>query len=401
MSSPKMNFTKKILKNGLTVLHEKRDVPVTTVMLAAKYGAAYETAKEKGISHFMEHLCFKGTPTRNSKQIVAELESLGGMPNAFTSEELTAYYVKLPSNHLEKAMDVIFDVFFNATFPEEEFEKESTVILEEKKMYEDSPRHHVMDRLKKELYEEPFGISIIGTEETIKSTTTNSVKEKHKKHYFPENSILSVVGNNSFEEVVELAEKLTPKIKGEFPKAPEIRTINKISNEKRENLSQTNLAIGFHLPNKSQKDKSAAEIFSTILGSGMSSRLFTEVREKRGLVYTIKTMPDIGREFAYLMIFAGTSPDKTKEVIEICLEEFKKMENVTKEELETAKTQLIGNRSVDNEGSSEVALGLVLEEIEGDAKDYYNFKNNIDKVTLEDIKEISKISNHSIFTLRP
>ena len=118
-----MKFQKKILDNGLTILHEKRDVPVTTVMLAAKYGGAYESVEEKGMAHFMEHLCFKGTEKRTVKQIAEEVEKVGGDLNAFTHEEITAYHVKLPSDKLDVAMDVIFDVFFNASFPEEEVEK--------------------------------------------------------------------------------------------------------------------------------------------------------------------------------------------------------------------------------------------------------------------------------------
>ncbi|MCH7850639.1 MAG: insulinase family protein [Nanoarchaeota archaeon] len=396
-----MEFNKKVMSSGLTVLHEKRDVQVTTVMLAAKYGAAYETAEEKGISHFMEHLCFKGTPTRTTREISAELENLGGMPNAFTSEEVTAYYVKLPSVHLKTAMDVIFDIYFNATFPEIELKKESQVILEEMKMYRDNPRAHVMDKIKTELYAEPFGISIIGTEKTIKSTTREKIYEKHKEMYSPKNSILCVVGNNSFEEVLELAEKLTIKSDGETPKVQTIELKNSKMDEKRNGLGQTNVAIGFHFPFENKSGRFAGEIFSTILGSGMSSRLFTEVREKRGLVYSIKSMLDLGKNFGYLMIVAGTDPSKTDEVKKICLEEYSKMENITEQELKDAKIQLIGNRSVDNEGSSEVAVGLVLEEINGDANNYYNFEKNINEVTLDQVKELSKKVDHSIFTLGP
>ena len=129
-----MKFSKKVLDNGLMVLHEKRDVPVTTVMLAVKYGAAYEKGEEKGMAHFMEHLCFKGTEKRTVEEIAREVESVGGILNAFTHEEVTAYHVKLPSKHLEIAMDVIFDVFFNASFPEEEVEKEANVVCEEIKI---------------------------------------------------------------------------------------------------------------------------------------------------------------------------------------------------------------------------------------------------------------------------
>jgi len=396
-----MEFNKKVLSNGLTVLHEKRDISVTTVMLAAKYGAAYETAEEKGISHFMEHLCFKGTPTRTTRQIAAEVENVGGILNAFTSEEVTAYHVKLPSIHLSKAMNVIFDIFFNANFPEEEFSKESQVILEELKMYRDNPRAHVMDQIKEKLYKAPFGMPIIGTEETIRSTTREKVYEKHKKMYVPKNSILCVVGNNTFEEVLNLAEELTVEKEGESHEIPKIEFKEEKEKEKRESLGQTNIAIGFHFPFENKKEKSAGEVFSTILGSGMSSRLFTEVREKRGLVYSVRSMLDAGKNYRYLMILAGTDPSKEEEVKKICLEEYSKMENITDEELKNAKVQLMGNRNVDNEGSSEVAVGLILEEINGNAEDYYKFEENINSVNLEEVKNLSKKTTHSIFSLGP
>jgi len=275
-----MKFYKKILKNGLTVLFEKRDVPVTTVMLAVKYGAAYESSDEKGMAHFMEHLCFKGTKKRNSKQIAEEVEGVGGDLNAFTHEEITAYHVRLPSAHLSTAMDVIFDIFFNASFPEEEFKKEANVICEEIKMYKDNPRMHVLDEIKKNLYEKPFGDFIAGSQEGVRSMTRDVLFKKHREIYVPQNSVLCVVGNNDFDEVVSLAESMTIERSGNNYEVPEIRKRTNISSEKREGLEQTNLAIGFHFPCSSEDGKYVAELFSEILGSGMSSKLFTEVREK-------------------------------------------------------------------------------------------------------------------------
>ena len=203
-----VKFSKIKLKNGLTVLHEKRDVSVTTVMLGVKYGSAYESEKEKGIAHFIEHLCFKGTKKRNTKQIAFELEKVGGILNAFTAEEETAYHVKLPSEHLELAMDVIFDIFFNPLFPEEEVKKEANVICEEIKMYHDNPRAHVFEQIKKGLYKYPFGMFGAGTQENVRGMTRQQLFDKHREIYSPGNSVLVVVGNNEFEEVVKFAEKI-------------------------------------------------------------------------------------------------------------------------------------------------------------------------------------------------
>ena len=396
-----MEFNKKVLENGLTILHEKRDVHVTTIMLSVKYGSAYETEAEKGMAHFMEHLCFKGTEKRTVNQIAEEVEKVGGILNAFTSEEITAYHVKLPSEHLEIAADVIFDVFFNASFPEEEVAKEAKVICEEIKMYRDNPRAHVFEKIKSLLYEKPFGMFIAGSEEGVCGMSREMLFNKHRQMYVPKNSVLTVVGNNDFEEVVKLAEKFSVEREGKSHEIPEIKKTILKDSEKRENLSQSNLALGIHFPLASDDDRYSAEIFSAILGQGMSSKLFREVREKRGLVYGVKTDLDSGKNYGYLVIWAGTDPGNVEEVENVCLEEFSKMKNVTEEELEAAKVQVIGNRHVENEGSSNVAVGLTLEEFSEKAEDYYDYSKKINEVTLEDVHSFANKTEFARFNLGP
>ena len=328
------------LSNGMTILFEKREVPVTTVMLAAKYGSAYETEEEKGIAHFIEHLCFKGTEKRTTEEIAANLEKVGGILNAHTSEEETAYHVKLPSRHLELAMDVIFDIFFNPKFPEEEVKKEANVICEEIKMYYDNPRARVVEQIKGCLYEKPFGIFGAGTEETVRSMTREQLLKKHREIYCPENAILSVVGNNDFEEIKRFAEKFSVERNCKKESVKEIKLKNEVRKESRD-LQQANLTIGFHFPKLNDKDRYAADVFSAILGEGMSSKLFTEVREKRGLAYAVKTDTDLGKNYSYMIIYIGTEKEKTEEVIKICLDEFRKMKNISEKELEDGKKQVI------------------------------------------------------------
>jgi predicted Zn-dependent peptidase len=396
-----MEFKKKVLGNGLTILHEKRDVPVTTVMLAVKYGAEYESAEEKGIAHFIEHLCFKGTEKRTAKEIAGEVEKLGGDLNAFTHEEITAYHVKIPSEHLGVAMDVIFDIFFNASFPEEEVQKEGNVICEEIKMYRDNPRAHVLDQIKDSLYKSPFGMFIAGTQETVRGISRKKLFEKHRSLYVPKNSILCVVGNNEFEDVLKLANSLVVERKGVEGVSPKINLRIAQNKEKRGDVHQTNLALGFHFPKLSEKKRYAAEVFSAILGEGLSSRLVTEVREKRGLVYAIKTELDLGRNYGYMVLWAGTDPSKSDEVISVSLEEFSKMKNITQKELDDAKVQVIGNSKIESESSRDVAMNLILEEISGDARKYYDYEKNIMAVTLADIRSLADTTEFSSFSLGP
>ena len=394
-----MKFNKKKLKSGLTVLHEKRDVPVTTVMLATKFGSAYETKEEKGIAHFIEHLCFKGTKKRTTRQIAFELEKVGGNLNAFTSEEATAYHVKLPSEHLELATDVIFDIFFNPIFPEQEIKKEASVICEEIKMYNDDPMRHAINKIKECLYKEPFGMFSAGIPENIKKMTREQLIEIHEQIYCPENAILCVVGNNDFSEVVKFAEKFCVDRKFSEKKMPKIESMIKKEEEKRPNLQQANLVLGFHFPSAKEKQRYVSEVFSVILGQGMSSKLFTEVREKRGLVYGVKTFLEEGEDYGYLIIWAGTDNKNSKKVIDICLKEFGKMKSLTEQELEDGKKQVIGNYHVGTESSENTALGLIFEEVFGKAEDYYNFEKNIKKVGLKDIQKLASKTEYSSFVL--
>jgi len=396
-----MKFQKKILPNGLTVLFEKRDVPVTTVMLATRYGAMYESVEEKGIAHFIEHLCFKGTEKRNVKQIAEEVERVGGDLNAFTHEEVTAYHVKLPSEHLGIAMDVIFDIFFNASFPEAEVKKEGNVICEEIKMYHDNPRAHVLDRIKMNLYDGAAGMFIGGTQEGVKGMTREQLFKRHREVYVPSNSVLCVVGNNNFEEILRIASKLSGCRGSGCRGVGEIEKRSVKDSEKRDGVQQTNLAMGFHFPYSGESGRYAAEVFCTILGQGMSSKLFSEVREKRGLVYGVKTELDLGKNYGYMVIWAGTDKEKEKDVVNICLKEFGKMGEISEEELASAKIRVVGNRGVESEGSNETAVNLIMEELSGDAEDYYDYEAKINAVTLDDIKKLASIGEFASFSLGP
>ena len=194
--------------------------------------------------------------------------------NAFTHEEITAYHVKLPSEHLEIAVDVISDIFFNASFPEKEIAKEANVICEEIKMYRDNPRSHVLEQIKNNLYVKPFGIFLAGKDEVVKKMTREQLLKRHREVYVPSNSIFCVVGNNSFEEVVSLAEKYCVEREGEQKDVPEIKLHSLKSEERRQGIQQTNLALGFHFPFLKDSERYSAELFLTILGQGMSSKLF-------------------------------------------------------------------------------------------------------------------------------
>lgn len=396
-----MRFTKKILKNGLVILHEKRDVPVTTVVLTSKFGAAYESEKEKGISHIIEHMCFKGTKKRRAEQISSEIEKLGGVLNAFTHEEVTMFHAKLPSKNIGVAMDVLFDIYFNSVFLGMEIEREKKVICEEIKMRRDNPRAYVCDRLKQNLFGKPFGMNISGDEASVMNATRDDLINKHRKFYCPANSILCVVGNNDIREILEFVNEFDFPQNGKMEKLKEVKRLNLFSDEKRDGIEQANVGIGFHFPIGTSKERYAAEIFNGILGEGMSSRLFLEVREKKGLVYSIKSELDLGNRYGYLIIYAGTSKNKVKEVIDICINEFKKMKIISSKDLDDAKNKLIGDRLINSEGCEESAINLIMEEILGGARNYYDFEKKFRAVSLKDIKNLARNYKYSYAILSP
>lgn len=395
-----VEFKRVKLKNGLTILHEKRELSVTTVMLAAKFGAAYESEKEKGISHFLEHMCFKGTERRSAKQISSEIERLGGIINAFTGEEVTNFHVKLPSEHLETAMDVLFDLYFNSSFQEEEIKRESRVVCEEIKMHKDHPRMFVLTKIKELLYKKPFGLPIAGNEKNVLGFDRKILLKKRNEMYVPENTILCVVGNNSTEEIVKFAEKFCENRAGK--KVVLEKSVGQLKDlfEKRKGIEQANVALGIRVP-FSEKERCAVDIFNVIFGEGMSSKLFLEVREKRGLVYTVMSEVTDGKEYGYMMIYLGCDKKNIEVAKKVCIDEFKKMGEISEEELNDAKEQLIGNFRISAEASEESANELVSEEINFSAEKYYEYEKDIRSVRLEDVRKIAKLDGFVSAILSP
>jgi len=398
-----IEFQRKILKNGMTVLFEKRDLPVVSVAFAVRNGGVNEFAEEKGISHFIEHMLYKGTPTRNTKKIAEEIEKNGGELNGFTDEEITAYWCKMPARHLKIALEVLSDMIKNPLFDEKELEKERKVIFEEIKMRKDSPRVYVLDEIKNYLYESPFGPSLIGTEKTMDSIDKNKIVNSFKKIYTPNNMILCIVGNANFEEIIQFIENNFSEIKGDIPQI-EVKLRNESRTEKRKGIDQANLIFAYHSPLADDEKNYAAQVLSTLMAGGMSSRLFSEIREKRNLAYAVKGEASINKKFSYSIIYIGTTKENLEMVKKLILEEFEKVVNNLEEfELNQIKDQLIGNYQISMEDSQNQMVNLLLSEIHGDASEFYEFEKKISEVKLEDVKELAKnaVEKYSFFALVP
>lgn len=399
----KSNFKRKVLENGMTILFEKRDLPVVSVAFAVRNGGINESMEEKGISHFIEHMLYKGTPTRNLKKIAGEIEKNGGVLNGFTSEEITAYWCKMPSKYINVALDVLSDIIKNPLFDEKELEKERKVIFEEIKMRTDRPNIYVFDEIQKNLYDGTLSVDVIGTHESMNSIDRKKIVEKFKQIYQPNNIIFCVVGNADFKEIVKFVEDNFSNEKGEIPEQKfDLKNESKI--EKRKGIDQANLVFAYHVALAEDNKNYSARVLSALMAEGMSSRLFSEIREKRNLAYSIMGGAEINKRFGYNFIYIGTMKENVEKVKKLILEEFEKVaKDLDEKELSEIKNQIVGQYQINMEDSQGQMINLLVSEIQGNAEEFYEFEKNIKGVKLEDVKELAKKATEkfSFFALVP
>ncbi len=393
------DFYRKKLDNGVTVIFERREIPVVSVASSVKFGAQYEKEDVKGISHFIEHLVFKGTKNRKVTDIPKEIESRGGIINAFTGEDVTCYWNKLPSNYFNLGADISRDLVLNPLFESKALERERKVILEEIKMYIDNPGSYVLEKIKEMLYKKPFNMSIAGTLKTVSFLSREKIIELFNSIYSTNNLVFTVVGRADFKEVLKEAKKF-PKTKKNISYIPIISSNGNFV-KKRKGIDQAHEALGFHMPKLTDKNRYAAEIFDNILGGGMSSRLFQEVREKRGLCYAIRSNLEQSKDYSYESIYVGTVREKVSEVKAIILKEIKKLKNLNKSDLEEAKERLIGLKEINKERSEASMFELLQEEIGGNAENYYRYEKNISRVNLNEVRALSNLKGYSFVALLP
>ncbi len=395
-----MDFLRKKLKNGITVIMEKREQEVVALSITNRFGAAYEESKIKGIAHFIEHLLFTGTEKRTHEDISREIEKKGGILNAFTSHEVTSYWFKLPSGHVFAGLDILIDMLNNSTFNEEKFEKEKKVILEEIKMYHDSPQHYVFEMIEQNMFEKPFGDLVIGNKESVSALSRDFVYNYWKENYSSENFIVTIVGNADFEKVCDYLENAF-KPKNKKLGIKEIKLKNSETVEEREGIDQAHFVFGVHSPLPNEDDYYALEVLDAYLANGMSSRLFLEIREKRGLAYSVNSSLNSEKNYSNYLIYVGTKKESIDEVKEIILKEFEGVQNMKEKDLEEAKERLIGLKKVRSEESSRVMNALMFSELVDKAEDYYDYENKIRNVKLDDIKRLAKIKEYSSAAIVP
>lgn len=386
----------------MCVIYERRELPLVALSITNPFGAVYEDSEVKGIAHFIEHLVFTGTKTRTHEDISREIEKKGGILNAFTAQDVTSFWFKLPSEHVFSGLDIITDIINNPVFAKEKFEKEKKVVIEEIKMYHDMPQKHVFDLLEANLYKKPFGEGIAGSAKTVGALKRDFVMDYFKRVYTGKGYIVTIVGNVDFEKVCSyLEEKFKPIDR--VLKLPNIEKWNKHSVEKRPGIDQAQFVLGFHAPMFIDKEYYDLAVLDAYLAKGMSSKLFLEIREKRGLAYTVKGSLATEKNYSYYSIYVGTTKEAVPEVKELILQGFRDVEKMTEEDLQEAKEMLVGLRKISSEESSDVMNELMYYEIISKAEDYYEYEKKIREVSLAGVKKIALngLKNYSTAAIVP
>ncbi len=387
-------FIKEHLVNNIPVVMEVlKNMRSVVLGVWVKVGARNEMPEKNGISHFLEHMFFKGTKRRNVKDIAIEIDSLGGELNAFTSRETTTFYVKLLDEYLEKGIDLLSDIFCYSVFPEEEIEKEKKIIKEEIKTIEDSPDDYIHDLFNHTIWGNTgLGQSVLGKRETISSFTRDDIINHIRNYYGIENIVISCAGNFEPEKLIKLLNKNFINVrKGSISAKTNITEFRNRVELYRKELSEAHLCIGIQgLPQSSEK-RYELFLLNTILGAGVSSRLFQEIREKRGLAYTIYSFLALYFDTGLWGIYAGVSRKNVTEVIDLILKEIynlKKTINV--KEFKRAKNQLKGNIMLSLESSSNRMNNIARQEIYYGK--YYSPKEVIQKIDAVNIDKVRKLA---------
>jgi predicted Zn-dependent peptidase len=394
-----MKFQKHTLPNGVRIIVvPAHDNPSATVMVACETGSNYESKKENGLSHFLEHMLFKGTTARPTAfSVSSELDAVGAESNAFTSSEVTGYHAKSEKRHWKKLLEVISDIYLNPAFQTAEIEKERGVIIQEIGMYQDLPHRHVWDLFSKLAYSNtPAGRSIIGPKENIRRFSRQDFLAFHRKHYVSSKTIVAIAGDVAPKAAIEEVEKifglLSPVERREKDKVVEKQKRSGFLLEKKK-TDQTHMVMGFRGYDAKDRRSIVATLLMGILGDGMSSRLFQRLREEMGACYYVRTQYEALTDHGMATIATGINPKRAEEVVRAILDECRRMtyEKVSEKELQKGKDYLASHMYMALETTDALAGFYIGEEItQGEARNPQELEKEVRGVTAEEIMEVAK-----------
>ncbi len=393
-----MKFKKTTLLNGLRVITVPTKSPAVMVLVMVETGSNYETKEQNGLSHFLEHMCFKGTKKRPSAGIISkELDTLGATNNAFTGNEYTGYYAKASRKHFKKLTEIISDLYLNPTVPAKDLEIERGVILQEISMYEDLPQRKVWEVLYKLVYGDiPAGRPVIGPASNIKKFTRNEFVNYRNKHYVAGKTLFVVAGDVSEKDVVSEAKKYFSSLP-RANKSPKLPTKDKQISPKllieKKKTDQTHMVMALRSFAANNKRLPVLNVIGGILGRGMSSRLFTRLRDQMGACYYVRAENDVYTDHGLFAISTGINASRAEEVTKVLVEECKRLtqELVSKEELDKVKEQRVGTLYMGLETADALAEFYADQEVlTHRLKNPTQIEKEIRKVTAKEVMKVAK-----------
>ena len=389
-------YRKTTLANGLRIVSES--IPyMSSVSLGifAGTGSRHETPAEQGVSHFIEHLMFKGTHRRSAKDIAEMVDDVGGQLNAATDRENTCYYIQVLPEHLSLGMDILSDMLLNSKFADVDVEKERQVVLEEISLYEDSPDELIHDLHMNSLWPgHALGRNILGTRETIAAMNRQAIIDYRMRHYVPDNLVIAAAGNLTHEQLVELSQLYWADVSGKSQTVVDLTptfVAARLLQEK--DIEQLHVCLGTPGVAHDSPQYYASHVLNTILGGGVSSRLFQSIREDRGLAYSVCSYPSSFRDTGLMTIYAGVSPENSREVIEITnaiLSDIR-LNGVRPDEIKRAKEQLKAGLMFSMESSASRMSRVGRAEIS--SREYLSPEKlaaKVDAVSLEQLFELAQ-----------
>ncbi len=397
MTKEVRNIRRQKLSNGLTVITEQmQHIRSASIGIWLQTGSRDEDQEWNGISHFIEHMVFKGTKHRTAEEIARQVDSIGGNMDAFTAKECICFNVKVLDEHVPTALDILSDLVLNPVFDATDIARERGVIMEEIKMDEDNPDYLVHEIFTQNFWKgHPLGRPILGTKETVKRFERDSVLDAYAHRFAPGNIIVSAAGNLNHDQFVELVkakfEHMKPMSNGFHSQEP--KTFSRIILRNKKALEQVQLCIGVPAHPIAHEKRHAGYILSTVLGGGMSSRLFQNIRERQGLAYSIYSDLNPYRDTGCLAVYAGTSLTSAAKVVQSVVQEFRKLKSdpVPEEELRRAKAQLKGSLMLSLESSTSRMSNLARQEMYFDR--FYDLDELIERIEAVTVEDLANLAN--------
>jgi predicted Zn-dependent peptidase len=391
------SIRREVMLNGLTLITEEmKHIRSISIGIWIKTGSRDEDRQWNGISHFVEHMVFKGTQRRSAEEIARQVDSIGGNIDAFTAKECVSFSMKVLDEHLPIALDVLSDLVLNPVFDDQDITRERGVILEEIKMDEDNPDYLVHEIFTQNFWKDhPLGRPILGTRDTVKRFERTPVVDFYGQRFIPGNVIITAAGNLNHQRFVELVakhfEKMKPASNGFHSAPPKI--VPKIILKNKKSLEQVQICVGVPSYPITHEKRHSSYILNTLLGGGMSSRLFQNIRERQGLAYAIYSDLNPYRDTGCLSIYAGTSRESAVKVVESVVSEFQKLKAdlVSPEELQRAKDQLKGSLMLSLESSTARMSNLARQEMYFDR--FYGLDELIEKIEAVTAEELQELAN--------